>query len=99
MEATIVELSWYGEKDVPVRLGGAFHSQRLRLQSSQVGQVSPNRRPRWSYRRRIEKALELLAVPALDALVADEIAFADAPNALPRILAPGATGLAPVIVY
>jgi hypothetical protein len=35
----------------------------------------------------------------LDALVADEIAFADAPSALPRILAPGAAGLAPVIVY
>ena len=48
MEATIVELSWYGEKDVPIRLGGAFHSQRLRLQSSQVGQVSPSRRPRWN---------------------------------------------------
>lgn len=99
MEATVVELSWYGEKDVAVRLGGAFHSQRLRMQSSQVGQVSPGRRPRWTYRRRIEKALDLLDAPALDALVADEIAFTDAPSALPRVLAPGAVGLAPVIVY
>ncbi len=99
LEATVVELSWYGDKDVPASLGGAFHSQRLRLQSSQVGQVSPGRRPRWSYRRRIEKALALLAEPGLDALVADEIAFADAPVALPRILAPGAFGLAPVIRY
>ncbi len=99
LEATIVELSWYGENDVLAPLGGAFHSQRLRLQSSQVGQVSPSRRPRWSYRRRIEKALALLADPALDALVADEIAFTDAPSALPRILAPGAAGIAPVIRY
>ncbi len=99
MEATIVELSWYGDRDVPAHLGGAFHSRRLRLQSSQVGQVSPGRRPRWSYRRRIEKALELLSEPALDALVADDIAFTDAPAALPHILAPGATGLAPVIRY
>ena len=99
LEATVVELSWYGDRDVPARLGGAFHSRRLRLQSSQVGQVSPGRRPRWSYRRRLEKALALLADPALDALVADEIAFDDAPTALPRLLAPGAVGLAPVIRY
>jgi NADPH:quinone reductase-like Zn-dependent oxidoreductase len=99
MEATIVELSWYGDRDIPARLGGAFHSRRLRLQSSQVGQVSPGRRPRWSYRRRVEKALSLLADPVLDLLVADEIAFADAPIALPRILAAGAAGLAPVIRY
>jgi NADPH:quinone reductase-like Zn-dependent oxidoreductase len=99
MEATVVELSWYGDRDVPARLGGAFHSRRLRLQSSQVGQVSPSRRPRWSYRRRLEKALALLADPALDALVADEISFDDAPTALPRLLGPGAAGLAPVIRY
>ena len=99
MEATVVELSWYGDREVPTRLGGTFHSQRLRLQSSQVGQVSPGRRPRWSYRRRIEMALGLLADPALDTLVADEIAFADAPTELPRILASSAAGLAPVIRY
>ncbi len=99
MEATIVELSWYGDRDVPARLGGSFHSRRLRLQSSQVGQVAPTRRARWSYRRRLEKALSLLDDPHLDALVADEIAFNDAPTALPRLLGPGATGLAPVIRY
>jgi NADPH:quinone reductase-like Zn-dependent oxidoreductase len=99
MEATVVELSWYGDREVPTRLGGAFHSRRLRLQSSQVGQVSPSRRPRWSYRRRLEKALALLADPTLDALVAEEIAFAEAPAQLPRLLDPGATGLAPVIRY
>jgi hypothetical protein len=99
LEATVVELSWYGDKDVPAPLGGAFHSQRLRLQSSQVGQVSAGHRPRWSYRRRVEKALSLLADPAFDALVTDEIAFDDSPVALPRVLAPGAAGLAPVIRY
>lgn len=99
MEGTIIELSWYGEREVSVRLGGAFHSQRLKLVSSQVGQVSPGRRPRWDYRRRMEAALRLLADDRLDALVADEIAFADAPQELPRILGPGASGLAPVIRY
>jgi hypothetical protein len=47
----------------------------------------------------MEKALQLLADPALDALVSDEIAFDDAPTELPRILSPSASGLAPVIRY
>jgi threonine dehydrogenase-like Zn-dependent dehydrogenase len=98
-EATVVEMSWYGDRTVEVGLGGAFHSRRLRLVSSQVGQVSPGRRPRWDYGRRMAAALRLLDLPALDLLVAEEIAFEDAPRELPRILAPGAHGLAPVIRY
>jgi threonine dehydrogenase-like Zn-dependent dehydrogenase len=98
-EAAIVEMSWYGDRAVSVDLGGAFHSRRLRLVSSQVGAVAPSRRPRWDHRRRAELALRLLAPPALDSLVAEEIAFEDAPAALPAIFADGAPGLAPVIRY
>ncbi len=98
-EGIIIEMSWYGDKPVSVNLGGAFHSRRLRLVSSQVGAVAASRRARWNYRRRSEAALRLLAAPAFDALVAEEIAFEDAPRELPRILAPDATGLAPVIRY
>lgn len=99
IEATIVEMSWYGSKPVQVDLGGAFHSHRLKLVSSQVGMVSPGRRVRWTYRRRLEAALRLLAEPALNTLVTEEIDFEDAPKRLPRILAAGAHGLAPVIRY
>ena len=99
MEASIVEMSWYGEHAVRAELGGAFHSRRLKLVSSQVGLVSPGRRPRWDYRRRRDIALQLLSEPALDMLVAEAIAFEDAPQALPRILSEGAPGLAPVIRY
>lgn len=99
IEGTVVELSWYGDKPVNVGLGGAFHSRRLKLLSTQVGQVSAGRRPRWSYARRLGKALELLAHPSLDALVAEAIRFEDAPARLPALLAPGAPGLAPVIEY
>ena len=98
MEAKVIELSWYGEKEVAAPLGGAFHSRRLQLISSQVGQVSPARRIRWSYRRRLETALALLATPALDQLVTAEIAFADAPKLLPALLA-DSKALAPVIKY
>ncbi|MDR3375631.1 MAG: zinc-binding alcohol dehydrogenase, partial [Ancalomicrobiaceae bacterium] len=45
MEARIVELSWYGEGQVTVPLGGRFHSRRLSLIASQVGRVSASRRP------------------------------------------------------
>ena len=98
-EATIVELSWYGDRDVPAKLGGAFHSQRLKLVSSQVGHVAAARRARWDYRRRLIAALHLLDDARLDALVADEIAFDAAVTALPKVLASGAQGLAPVIRY
>jgi hypothetical protein len=53
--------------------------------------VSPARRARWDYRRRLSKALSLCADPRLDVLVGDETPFADIPARLPEILgAPGA---------
>jgi threonine dehydrogenase-like Zn-dependent dehydrogenase len=90
-EATVVEMSWYGAKPASVGLGGAFHSQRLTLLSSQVGSVSPARRTRWDHRRRLSQALRLCADPRLDVLVAEDTSFADIPARLPEILgAPGA---------
>ena len=99
MEATVVELSWYGAKAIEATLGGAFHASRLRLISSQVGQVSQSRRPRWSCRRRLEKALELLLDSRFDALVSAEIAFAELPSLLPAVLNGSAATLPPVIGY
>ncbi|MFM9976082.1 MAG: zinc-dependent alcohol dehydrogenase [Beijerinckiaceae bacterium] len=98
-EATLVEVSWFGDKDVAVPLGRAFHSGRLKLISSQVGQVASSRRPRWDYARRMRKAMELLADERLDALIGDEIAFGDAPALLPGVFSGDASGLAPVIRY
>ena len=99
LEARIVELSWYGEGVTATPLGGAFHSRRLRLVSSQVGLIAPSRRPRWDYARRLGKALELLADDRLDALITGEVAFADLPASLPELLAPGAKGLATAVRY
>lgn len=99
MEATVIELSWYGSGTVAAPLGDAFHSRRLKLISSQVGQVSAGRRIRWSYGRRLTAALELLKDDRLDALLTEEIGFDEAPTRLPALLGPGAKGLAPVIRY
>ncbi|WP_420826058.1 zinc-dependent alcohol dehydrogenase [Rhodoplanes elegans] len=99
LEATVLELSWYGEGTVAAPLGGAFHSRRLTLRSSQVGQVSPSRRPRWSYRRRLGAALALLADDRLDALLAPAVPFFDLPGQLEQMLAPEGGSLCPLIDY
>ena len=85
-EATVIELSWYGSKPVPVHLGGAFHSQRLTLRSSQVGSLPADRRGRWDSARRLAHAISLLSDARLDALISGETAFEDMPGVLPRIL-------------
>jgi len=84
---------------VPVPLGGAFHSRRLRLVSSQVGQVAPSHRPRWSYRRRLAAALDLLADPRLDVLLAPAVPFDELPARLPYILASESGILCQLIDY
>ena len=98
-EGVVIEMSWYGEAETPIRLGGAFHSQRLRIVSSQVGAVSPDRRPRWPHSRRLAKALALCDDPALDHVITEEVAFADLPRHIGDILAPGAPGIATIVRY
>ena len=85
-EATILEMSWYGEGTVPVPLGGAFHSRRLRIVSSQVGKVAPSRRATTTHRQRLEQAIELLADARLDALLMPPVPFHELPERLPDIL-------------
>ncbi|MER7921530.1 zinc-binding alcohol dehydrogenase [Streptomyces sp. NPDC096057] len=83
-EGTVLELSWYGDRKVSLPLGEAFHSRRLVIRSSQVGTVSPARANR-SYADRLALALDLLADPALDALVTGESDFEELPQLLPRL--------------
>jgi hypothetical protein len=98
-EATVLEMSWYGDTSVTAALGGAFHSRRLRLISSQVGQVAPSHRPRWTLGRRLAAAVALLNDARLDALLAPAIAFEDLPQRLPGILGPGSGILCQPVIY
>ena len=86
-EATVVEMSWYGTRIVPLELGGAFHSRRLTLRSSQVGAVPASRRQRWSHRRRLTLALSLLRDPVFDILLSGETEFTALPTLMPRLAA------------
>lgn len=98
-EARIVEVSWYGEHAPSVPLGEAFHSRRLQLIGSQVGAVSPARRPRWPHARRLAKALDLLHDARLDRLVTHVVPFEEAPSRLPSLLAGGEDALAILLDY
>jgi len=98
-EARIIEMSWYGDQAVTLSLGGAFHAQRLKLLSSQVGHVAPSHRATASRRDRLVRAVGLLDDPALDGLVADEIAFDAVAAALPGLLTRQGGASVPVIRY
>jgi threonine dehydrogenase-like Zn-dependent dehydrogenase len=98
-EATVLEMSWHGAGEVAIPLGEAFHSRRLKLISSQVGAVAPSHRARWTHRRRLAAALDLLGDPRLDALIAPAVAFHDLPRLMPAILAPDGGALCPLVVY
>ncbi len=98
-EASIVELSWYGEGKTETPLGGAFHARRLRIVSSQVGAVAPPMRARISHRERLAAALALLDDPALDCLLSETVPLADAPARLPKIFADASSVLCAVIAY
>ncbi len=79
VEATIVEVSWYGTRQVRLPLGERFHARRLTLRSSQVGRLSPTRVPRWTHGRRLALALDLLRADELDVLISGESRFDELP--------------------
>jgi NADPH:quinone reductase-like Zn-dependent oxidoreductase len=87
-EASVLELSFYGDAQVSLPLGGSFHPLRLSLRSSQVGSLPAAQRARWTFRRRLEAALRLLADPRLDVLIDARAPFSE----LPRVMAELADG-------
>ena len=98
-EGTVIELSWYGDREVSLSLGGAFHSGRLRIRSSQVGTVSPARRASRTFADRLALALDLLRDPAFDALCTGESPFEQLPDVLAGIAAGTRPTLSHLITY
>jgi 2-desacetyl-2-hydroxyethyl bacteriochlorophyllide A dehydrogenase len=98
-EATVVELSWYGDTKVSLALGESFHSGRLAIRSSQVGRVSPRRRANRTRTDRLALALDLLHDPAFDTLMTGQSRFEQLPEVLARLATGGLPGLCHLVTY
>ena len=98
-EGTVIELSWYGDEEVRLSLGGAFHAGRLRVRASQVGTVSPARSARRTSADRLVLALDLLRDPAFDVLVTGESRFDELPGVMARLAAGSLPALCHTITY
>jgi threonine dehydrogenase-like Zn-dependent dehydrogenase len=84
-EGTVLDLSWYGDREVTLSLGGAFHSRRLGLRASQVGTMAPVRRASRTPRDRLALALDLLRDPAFDALLTGASPFDELPDVMAQL--------------
>ena len=84
-EGTVIDLSWYGNTEVALSLGGAFHSRRLGIRASQVGVVAAARRGRRTPADRLALALDLLRDPAFDALITGVSRFEELPEVMARL--------------
>jgi 2-desacetyl-2-hydroxyethyl bacteriochlorophyllide A dehydrogenase len=98
-EGTVIDLSWYGDSEVRLSLGGAFHSRRLGIQASQVSSVSPARSARRTSSERLALALELLRDPSFDSLVTGQSRFAELPEVMARLAAGSLPALCHTITY
>lgn len=99
VDGTVLELSWYGDREVTLPLGEAFHARRLAVRSSQVGTLSPSRRPGRTHRDRMELALRLLADARYDVLVTGESEFDDMPAVVPTLVSGHGAPLCHRIAY
>jgi NADPH:quinone reductase-like Zn-dependent oxidoreductase len=84
-EGTVLDLSWYGNREVTLSLGGAFHTRRLGLRASQVGTVAPARSGSRTARDRLLLALEVLRDPAFDAVLTGASPFGELPGVMARL--------------
>jgi threonine dehydrogenase-like Zn-dependent dehydrogenase len=94
-EGTVFDLSWYGDKEIGLSLGGAFHARRLSIRASQVGMVAPARRAGRSTADRLALALQLLRDNAFDALISGVSTF----DELPDVMAGLAAGTLPALCH
>jgi hypothetical protein len=64
-----------------------------------VGHVSTSHRPRWTHRRRLQAALQMLTDTRLDVLLETAVNFADLPDRLPDLLGARSHALCCLIRY
>lgn len=98
-EGTVIDLSWYGDTEARLSLGGAFHSGRLTIRASQVGMVATSRRGRRTSAERLAIALDLLRDPAFDALITGVSRFDELPDVMARLAGGSLPALCHTLTY
>ncbi|MGC4109473.1 MAG: zinc-binding alcohol dehydrogenase [Nocardioides sp.] len=98
-DGIVTDLSWYGDEPVELRLGGRYHSARLGVRASQVGEVAEARRGRRTRAERMALAMRLLADPAFDALLTGDSAFEDLPEVMGKLASGSLPALCHTITY
>ncbi len=98
-EGTVIDLSWYGDTEVRLSLGGAFHSGRLTIRASQVGMVATSRRGRRTSAERLAIAMDLLRDPAFDALITGVSRFDELPDVMARLAGGSLPALCHTLTY
>jgi 2-desacetyl-2-hydroxyethyl bacteriochlorophyllide A dehydrogenase len=98
-DGEVLELSWYGDVPVTVELGGAFHSRRLSVRASQVGEVAAVRRGRRTRAERLALALDLLRDPVFDVLLTGESGFEELPEVMANLAEGQLSALCRSIIY
>jgi threonine dehydrogenase-like Zn-dependent dehydrogenase len=98
-EGTVIDLSWYGDREVRLSLGGAFHTGRLGIRASQVSTLSPARSGRRTTADRLALALGLLRDPAYDALLTGRSSFHELPDVMARLAVGTLSAVCHTITY
>lgn len=98
-EGTVIDLSWYGDAETRLSLGGAFHSGRLGIRASRVGTMAAARRGRRTAAERLELALDLLRDPCFEVLLTGESPFEELPDVMTRLAAGSLQALCHSLTY
>jgi 2-desacetyl-2-hydroxyethyl bacteriochlorophyllide A dehydrogenase len=80
-EGEALVCSWFGSKDVPLPLGGAFHRRRLTIRSTQVSTIPARLAGRWDVARRRRAAMRLLTELPVKLLATHELPVEQAADA------------------
>ncbi len=80
-EGTIVAVSFFGTRVVPLLLSPEFHFRRQRIVSAQVSSIGSGLQPRWSFARRTGVAFHLLRQSWLHTPISHRFPLERAPEA------------------
>lgn len=85
VEGKVIEMSWYGNKEVSLKLGASFHYGRKSIISSQVSSIPGHKKGQWNYKNRKELAISYLEDKDYDQLLSYIIPFSEGPQLFDKI--------------